>query len=156
MWLKHKLDHLGQLSKGKANSFNLPSFKTNYLLTLNPTPSKSRFNKPILLFRVFELLWLLLATAAALFMFQNAKETSEENEHLRAELRRKHKAHKNSDSEGSGCCSVCLIEKVEVIIQPCGHACICRDCANILMQNVERKCPICRHSIKKIQNVYLS
>ena len=108
------------------------------------------------IFRVFELLWLLLATAAALFMFQNAKETSEENELLRAELRRQKNHNKNGDNEGSGHCSVCLNEKIEVIIQPCGHACICRDCANILMQSVERKCPICRHSIKKIQNVYLS
>ena len=99
---------------------------------------------------------MLLATAAALFMFQNAKETNEENEHLKAELRRQRNAHKDSNIDGSGCCSVCLIEKVEIIIQPCGHACTCRDCANVIMQNVERKCPICRHSIKKIQNVYLS
>ena len=50
MWLKHKLDHLGQLSKGKANSFNLPSFKTNYLLTLNycmiPHPPRADLINP--------------------------------------------------------------------------------------------------------------
>ena len=100
----------------------------------------------------------MLATAAALFMFQNAKETNEENEHLRSELRR-HK--KNSDNsvanEKGGLCSVCLVEKVEVIIQPCSHVCLCRDCAkSILEKAMEKKCPICRRSIIKIQNVYLS
>ena len=99
----------------------------------------------------------MLATAAALFLFQTAKDTNEENEHLRAELRRQKKTLDGSDGkEGSGMCSICLTEKVEVIIHPCSHVCVCRDCASVLMQNTERKCPICRRTIQKTQNVYLS
>ena len=56
----------------------------------------------------------------------------------------------------TGGCSVCLMEKVEIIIQPCGHVCLCRDCANCLMLKDPKRCPICRRGIQKIQNVYLS
>ena len=99
----------------------------------------------------------MLATAAALFLFQTAKETNEENEHLRAELRRQKKTLDSNDGKvDSGLCSVCLTEKVEVIIQPCGHVCVCRDCAAVLIENIEKKCPICRRTIQKTQNVYLS
>ena len=108
--------------------------------------------------RIFELLWLMLATFAALIFFQSAKESDAENDRLKAELRRARKSsvdlNKNESSRGQ--CSVCLAEIAEVIIQPCGHVCICRDCADTIMENVDRKCPICRGRMKKIQNVYLS
>ena len=85
-------------------------------------------------------------------------ETTEENEQLRAELRRQKKTmectDRNEDSKSA--CSVCLTEIVEVVIQPCGHVCVCKDCANKLMENPVKNCPICRNKIKRIQNVYLS
>ena len=100
----------------------------------------------------------MVATVAALFMYHNAMETNEENEQLKAELRRQKKTHDDVDQKGTikGSCSVCLVETAEVIIQPCGHVCMCRDCSNTLMENGDKKCPICRSKIKRIQNVYLS
>jgi uncharacterized membrane-anchored protein len=100
----------------------------------------------------------MVATVTALFLYQNAKETNEENEQLRAELRRQKKTTDDADNNATskGSCSVCLVEAAEVVIQPCGHVCICRDCANTLMEHIDNKCPICRSKIKRIQNVYLS
>ena len=107
---------------------------------------------------MFELLWLTLATFAALIFFQSAKESGAENDKLKAELRRARKSPDDINKDGSsrGQCSVCLAEIAEVVIQPCGHVCICRDCADTIMENIDRKCPICRGRIKRIQNVYLS
>ena len=73
--------------------------------------------------RIFELCWLLLATMAALFFFKSAQEASDENLKLRDELRRG-----ASKKESTNKCSVCLGNPVEVVLQPCGHVCLCLDC----------------------------
>lgn len=42
-------------------------------------------------------------------------------------------------------CSVCLNDKIDTIILPCRHMCLCVGCANELAKkSAGRKCPICR------------
>ena len=108
--------------------------------------------------RIFELFWLLLATLAALFFFKTAQETSEENSKLRDELRRS-----AAKKESTNRCSVCLSNPCEVVLQPCGHVCLCRDCVtqisstNTLARTQSSgKCPVCRSSIESHHNIYLS
>ncbi len=43
-------------------------------------------------------------------------------------------------------CAVCLDDPCSVVIVPCGHYCLCLDCAN----RVEDKCPMCRGRIEVV------
>jgi len=51
-------------------------------------------------------------------------------------------------------CVICLDRPRDTVLEPCGHACVCRDCASILcaMQATSnsrslRVCPMCRTQI---------
>lgn len=53
-------------------------------------------------------------------------------------------------------CVVCFSEKIDTIIMPCRHMCLCITCANALQKSAKpqaKKCPICRKS--KISKFYL-
>jgi hypothetical protein len=44
-------------------------------------------------------------------------------------------------------CSVCLSEKIDTIILPCRHMCLCVNCAKELAtKRAGKKCPICREN----------
>eukprot|EP01084_Bolivina_argentea_P115234 204949_1 len=45
-------------------------------------------------------------------------------------------------------CSVCMVNKVNVILNPCGHICICRQCS----AQIGQKCPVCRNKITEIKH----
>ena len=109
----------------------------------------AKVSKPSNIRRFFELFYMMFATIAALFFFQMAKETDEENSKLQEKL------DKQLD-ETDNRCNVCMADTREVVVQPCGHVCLCRNCALKIMSDFDRKCPICRRKIKKIQNIYMS
>ena len=46
-------------------------------------------------------------------------------------------------------CLVCLDDIREVVIVPCGHYCLCENCANIIAKSTG-KCPLCRGHINLI------
>ena len=52
-------------------------------------------------------------------------------------------------------CVVCLSEKKEICLVPCGHVCVCSFCAEALFSQTERLCPICRCVIEAKCKVYL-
>ena len=58
----------------------------------------------------------------------------------------------------SNTCSLCLTNKIEKFIDPCGH-CLCSDCKNRLVdydnQISNKNCPICRAYIKDFKPLYL-
>ena len=56
-------------------------------------------------------------------------------------------------------CTICLANPFEILFQPCGHVCVCQDCAKTLYEKSQRlqpKCPICRAVINDSQRIYLS
>jgi E3 ubiquitin-protein ligase MGRN1 len=53
-------------------------------------------------------------------------------------------------------CVICLTEACEVAVRPCGHLCLCNDCADKLVSdsNFERRrCPICRSSVGNLLRI---
>lgn len=52
-------------------------------------------------------------------------------------------------------CVVCIDRKRKVLIYPCGHKCLCRECAKGLVAN-RSYCPICRGLIQDMVNIYSS
>ena len=44
-------------------------------------------------------------------------------------------------------CKICLQRKIDLIVFPCSHACICQQCYEELP--VPKKCPICRRMITR-------
>ena len=51
--------------------------------------------------------------------------------------------------EGGSECIVCMDANYEVVIVPCGHYCLCKDCASII-QGTTGICPICRGDISVV------
>ena len=48
-------------------------------------------------------------------------------------------------------CIICLTNKQEIILSPCGHKCICENCYYKLKnKNKISECPVCRHPIESI------
>jgi hypothetical protein len=43
-------------------------------------------------------------------------------------------------------CIICMDNKYEVVLVPCGHYCLCKECANQL-QKSKSNCPLCRQKI---------
>lgn len=46
-------------------------------------------------------------------------------------------------------CCVCLAKPLQVVLIPCGHACVCKRCSRKL-----DKCPLCRLDIQATQKIY--
>ncbi len=109
---------------------------------------------PGFLRRILELFLLLCATLAALFFYKEAEEKQSQKEFLEAELRRARAAGAgDASSSASSKCSICLDNPLEVMLEPCGHVCLCRDCGDRLG---DPSCPMCRAQVKKMKNVFLS
>ena len=47
-------------------------------------------------------------------------------------------------------CVVCLDKRIQVVVIPCGHACMCRKCSFRVT-----KCPVCRLDIQAQQRFYM-
>ena len=59
----------------------------------------------------------------------------------------------SSENDASECC-VCLANKKSWIFIPCGHVCVCRGCAEDIMQS-SRQCPLCCQKAIGIFQVFL-
>ena len=56
----------------------------------------------------------------------------------------------NPDEKNAPNCVICLTEKAEFVVIPCGHLCYCKDCSSS-PQNV---CPMCRRRVSKLKKVF--
>ena len=50
-----------------------------------------------------------------------------------------------------GDCVVCLVNRADHVLLPCGHVCVCKRCARII-----ETCPICRQTISERKHVYFA
>eukprot|EP00927_Polykrikos_kofoidii_P046736 TRINITY_DN40874_c0_g1_i1.p1 TRINITY_DN40874_c0_g1~~TRINITY_DN40874_c0_g1_i1.p1 ORF type:complete len:510 (+),score=87.90 TRINITY_DN40874_c0_g1_i1:212-1531(+) len=57
-------------------------------------------------------------------------------------------------STKAGRCTVCLERPSEVAFVPCGHRCICLECATALPEAVRRRCPTCRSTTFGLLRVF--
>jgi len=57
--------------------------------------------------------------------------------------------------EESKLCTFCLERSVAIILLPCGHACLCKECAKLLGTKTLVNCPICRVPITHYHDVYV-
>ena len=56
---------------------------------------------------------------------------------------------------GAPACVVCLTGAADRVIKPCGHLCLCGDCAS-RFQRDRMPCPVCRCSQRSIDRVYFA
>jgi len=52
-------------------------------------------------------------------------------------------------------CSVCLVEKVNQVLIPCGHIVLCEGCADRIVNFESETCPLCRAHIETTRRVVL-
>ncbi|CAG0914368.1 unnamed protein product [Notodromas monacha] len=58
---------------------------------------------------------------------------------------------KTTDEKFDFMCKICMANKVEIVILPCGHLCSCQGCSSSI-----KNCPICREEFRGFARVYLS
>lgn len=56
----------------------------------------------------------------------------------------------NEELQGRMSCRVCLTEPVGVVLMPCNHLCLCKECALRI-----RTCPLCRRQVQSSRQVYM-
>ena len=88
---------------------------------------KTSPHQPGFLRRIFELLMMLVGSFLVIFAWDTAQKAQEESASLRQELRLARA--EQADKAGTRC-TVCLDNPREVLLQPCGHVCVCQDCVN--------------------------
>ena len=95
-----------------------------------------------------ELLMMLVAAMAAIFFYKSAEEKEREKTRLEEELRR---VRQRDGAESKDRCIVCAGNPIEVLIEPCGHVSVCRECVRKM-----HKCPICREEMADWRQVFVS
>ena len=92
-------------------------------------------------------------------LFVQNQKLTKENKELRQELLDSDNCYDipdipnipvNSDN-GHGECVVCLVNRADHVLLPCGHVCVCKGCASLL-----NRCPICRQNILERKHVYFA
>ena len=55
-----------------------------------------------------------------------------------------------ADKEEAAECTICLSETANTILMPCGHMCVCLECAKAIQKSKHNHCPICRGTIQSL------
>lgn len=58
-------------------------------------------------------------------------------------------------NKGDGECIICMSEPPNTTVLPCGHMCLCKVCAELLREQREPLCPICREQISEFKKLML-
>jgi hypothetical protein len=65
----------------------------------------------------------------------------------------------STSDDGSKECSVCMSERSDSVIVPCGHVCLCLSCGEAVKATDDaskRTCPICRTQISSVVKLYFA
>lgn len=54
----------------------------------------------------------------------------------------------------SNLCKICYINKINIVMIPCGHIACCSGCINLSFKNNHKSCPVCRGSVANLVNIY--
>ena len=64
-----------------------------------------------------------------------------------------------STMEGMFKCKICFTNTINIILEPCLHIYICKECIDSIIENTDDsgtvKCPVCNENITKYNNIYL-
>ena len=62
-----------------------------------------------------------------------------------------------SDTNNRSTCVICHDEVAIMAVSPCGHVCLCNNCADVCMggHTAQRKCPLCRGNMSSVLRIYL-
>ncbi|EDV31431.1 uncharacterized protein Dana_GF15350 [Drosophila ananassae] len=58
-------------------------------------------------------------------------------------------------SPNRGGCVVCLERSRNIVIMPCRHLCLCKECSQQLQMHLQYRCPVCRDNIISFLPVYV-
>ncbi|XP_016976035.1 uncharacterized protein LOC108042326 [Drosophila rhopaloa] len=61
----------------------------------------------------------------------------------------------NAGSPNRGGCVVCMERSRNIVIMPCRHLCLCKECSQQLLLHLENRCPVCRNDIMSFLPVYI-
>ncbi|EDV38877.1 uncharacterized protein Dana_GF25023 [Drosophila ananassae] len=89
---------------------------------------------------------IILVTFIAKKMYKRRKQLKEEaiiRDRLETERRERRARSRPQNMSEDQLCVVCSTNPKEVILLPCGHVCLCEDCA----QKISIACPVCRGNI---------
>ena len=64
-------------------------------------------------------------------------------------------ADATANHEAPETCAVCLVEKVNQVLIPCGHIVLCEGCADRIVNFESETCPLCRAHIETTRRVVL-
>jgi len=90
-------------------------------------------------------------------LIQKYIEESKKQENLIYELKKniEFSNKKLSEYDGKTTCSICYKNKINILLEPCGHICLCEQCLSEL-GNYSKYCPICRQAINNSKKIYFS
>ncbi|KAH8282790.1 hypothetical protein KR054_009882 [Drosophila jambulina] len=54
-----------------------------------------------------------------------------------------------------GGCVICMERTRSIVIMPCRHLCLCKECSQQLLMRYENRCPVCRNDILSFLPVYV-
>ena len=66
--------------------------------------------------------------------------------------------NENTDFKKKFLCSICFTNVINIILNPCGHIAICKDCIEGMIQHSSDstiKCPLCNNYIEMYNNIFL-
>lgn len=61
----------------------------------------------------------------------------------------------NASPPRGGGCVICLERSRSIVIMPCRHLCLCKECSQQLLMRYESRCPVCRNDILSFLPVYV-
>jgi len=52
-------------------------------------------------------------------------------------------------------CKICFANPENITLIPCGHVCMCSECAKIILAKPNAQCPICKATIQQTMRIYI-